>query len=333
MTLNLFTDNMTPAEMPILQRYSISLVRQGRHKFYTLTMPSDILAQCSFVSTREEDPKLGFQRLLNRDRAVQIAEYIDEGLGTIPSAIVLSAQKDANLRDVGNGKTIEFEINPKAFLILDGQHRVFGFSLARSVVRVPVVIYNGLTRTEESKLFIDINTKQRPVPNELLLDIKNLADYESDAETFLRNIFNLFDENPDSPLLGLMSASKKIPGKLNRVTFNNAMKPLFSAFQQREPHEIYEILSEYLKAFVDGLTKMKQDRQIVNPIVFRAIMMFYPEVGQRVKDKFNNYSYDAFCEILTPFFSKVTPAKFANPKNSYKELYEHFSSSFRVYTF
>ena len=34
---------------------------------------------------------------------------------------------------------------PEAFLILDGQHRVYGFSLAKTSLRVPVVIYNNLT--------------------------------------------------------------------------------------------------------------------------------------------------------------------------------------------
>src|SRR5579872_5572445 len=89
-------------------RYSVSLVTQGRHRFYTLTMPSDVLAQTCFVSTRYDDPDLGFQRLLDKKRAAEIASYIDTGLGTIPSSIVLSAQVDAELRVVGRGKTIEF---------------------------------------------------------------------------------------------------------------------------------------------------------------------------------------------------------------------------------
>lgn len=96
-------------------------------------------------------------------RAHQIAEYIDTGLGTIPSSIVLSAQPEAKLKIVGGGKTLEFQKTQKAFLILDGQHRVYGFSFAKTALRVPGVIYNGLSRRDESRLFIDINTKQRPV--------------------------------------------------------------------------------------------------------------------------------------------------------------------------
>ena len=35
-------------------RYSVSLVTQGKRRFHTLTIPSDILAKTCFVSTREE---------------------------------------------------------------------------------------------------------------------------------------------------------------------------------------------------------------------------------------------------------------------------------------
>src|SRR5258705_13731486 len=120
---------MPGSERPTHSRYSVSLVTQGRHRFYTLTMPSDVLVRTCFVSTREEDPKQGFQRLLDKSRAQEIADYIDNGLGTIPNSVVLSAQAEAQLRVVGRGKTIEFRGDPKAFLILDGQHRVYGFSL------------------------------------------------------------------------------------------------------------------------------------------------------------------------------------------------------------
>jgi DGQHR domain-containing protein len=123
---------------------------------------------------------MGFQCLLDKERAQQTAEYIDNGLGTIPNSIILSAQSEAMLKVVGRGKTLEFRDTQKSFLILDGQHRVYGFSLAKTSLRVPVVVYNGLSCKDESRLFIDINTKQRRVPNELLLDIKQLAEYETE---------------------------------------------------------------------------------------------------------------------------------------------------------
>ena len=62
-------------------------------------------------------------------------------------------------------------------------------------MRVPVVVYNGLSRTDETRLFIDINTKQRPVPPQLLLDIKRLAEIEDSSEITLREIFDRFHED------------------------------------------------------------------------------------------------------------------------------------------
>lgn len=97
-------------------RYSVSLVTQGKHRFYTLTMPSDVLANTCYVTTRDEDPKKGFQRVLDRKRAQEIADYIDMGFGSIPTSIVLSAQSAAELRVIGRGKTLEFRDDPKRVL-------------------------------------------------------------------------------------------------------------------------------------------------------------------------------------------------------------------------
>lgn len=118
-------------------RFSVSLVTQGNHRFYTLTMPSDVLARTCFVSHRHDDPVEGFQRVLDRGRAEDIAHYIDDG-GVIPNSIVLSAQPDANAKILGRGKTLEFDDNPKAFLVLDGQHRVYGFTDLANLLGVTI---------------------------------------------------------------------------------------------------------------------------------------------------------------------------------------------------
>ncbi len=162
--------------------FTASLILQGKHRFYTLSMPSDVLGETCIVDTRDENPQDGFQRALDQRRAQEIADYIDSGFGTIPSSIVLSAQPEAQLRYSRRTRTLSFRNDPRAFLIIDGQHRIFGFRLARSRLRVPVVIYNNLSKAEECRLFIDINNKQRPVPNELLLDIKRMAETETDQE-------------------------------------------------------------------------------------------------------------------------------------------------------
>ncbi|MFO0304740.1 MAG: DGQHR domain-containing protein [Burkholderiales bacterium] len=298
----------------------MSNVSQGNHRFYTLTMPSDVLANCCFATNREEDPQSGFQRVLDEKRAAEIADYMDRGFGTIPSSIVLSAQPSADLQVLG-GKTLEFSFMPHSFLIIDGQHRVYGFSKASTKLRVPVVIYNGLTKQQESSLFIDINTKQRPVPNEVLFDIKKLAVAETDDEALMGELYDKFNSDATSPLFGLMSPAKKASGKLSRVTFNSGVKPLLMFFSNRSCEFIYPALRNYLGSFLAGLVELGVSDTLANPTVFRAILECFPEVAQRAMDRGGPvFKQSHFDEVLRPVFQKTRATRFTKPPKSHKEL-------------
>lgn len=311
-------------------RYSVSLVRQGKHSFYTLTMPSDVLARTCTVTTRKEDPKLGFQRELDEKRAKEIAQYIDEGLGTIPNSIVLSAQPAAELKIIGRGKTLEFVDRPGAFLILDGQHRVFGFSKAKELLRVPVVVYNGLSRREESRLFIDINTKQRPVPSQLLLDIKRLAEIEDSSEAVLREIFDRFDSSLDSGLKGLMAPFESEKNKITRVTFNSAVKPLLDLFADRDNDTVYKILNNYIISISAALSKRSTASLLGKPVVFRAVLGLFPIVAQRVADRYSGeYSPSNFAEIIGPIFLNVPIKRLELPGTSWVQLRDYLEKRMR----
>jgi DGQHR domain-containing protein len=316
-------------------RYSVSLVRQGNYSFYTLTMPSNVLAETCVVSTRKEDPKQGFQRTLDEKRAIEIAQYVDTGKGTIPNSIVLSAQPAAKLKIVGGGKTLEFSKTAGAFLILDGQHRVYGFSLSKAdtPLRVPVVIYNGLSRTDESRLFIDINTKQRPVPSQLLLDIKQLADIEDAAEANLREIFDLFNSDLKSVMAGKMAPFESLPNKITRVTFNAAVKPLLELLAGRDPAEIFRILNSYFVAISNCVIGRTKQPVITKPVVFRAFVGLFPSVAQRVHDKFDaEYTAEHFAEFLGPIFAKLPAKKLESPGTSWVELKDYLEKRLREKT-
>ena len=219
---------------------------------------------------------------------------------------------------------------PRSFLILDGQHRVFGFSKAKSRLRVPVVIYAGLSRRDETRLFIDINSKQKGVPNELLFDIKKLAEYETSTEERLREVYDLFHSNTQSALLGITSPSAKSKGKISRSTFNIAAKPLLLLFEGKSPSEFFEILNAYLVAFKVGMAELQSEEYFTQNIVFRSLMAFFPTVAAKVKDRYGpDYSIDNFWDILTPLFKAIKPIKFSHPGNSITNLSEDFEQYLR----
>ncbi|RYF64172.1 MAG: DGQHR domain-containing protein, partial [Cytophagaceae bacterium] len=308
-----------------------SLLSQGQHRFFTLSMPSDVLAESCMVEPRYQDPAEGFQRALDEKRARDIAAYIDSGNGTIPSSIVLSAQPEADLQYNRPNRTLSFRRTQRSFLILDGQHRVYGFRLATSKLRVPVVIYNGLSRVEEARLFMDINTKQRPVPNELILDIKRMAETESNSEALMRDIFDAFNTETDSPLFGLMSPFERKKGKISRVTFNGALKPVLDTFSGANAEYVYQVLASYFQSSLGGLRRNDVSELITNPTMFKALVMVFPVIAEKVSDRHGNqFTLDHFDQILVPMFERIRRSDLASPGKSPTSLVDVFRKGLRT---
>jgi DGQHR domain-containing protein len=304
------------------------IVAQGRHRFYSLVLPSELLAGTCMVEPRVDNPIDGFQRLLDERRAKSIARYIDAGFGTVPGAVVLSAQSRAHLSfDKATG-ALTFRKDPKAFLIIDGQHRIYGFRLAKTSVSVPVVIYNRLTRAQECRLFMDINTKQRPVPNELLLDIRRLSEVENETDALLHNVFDLFHTRDDSALKGLLSPAERKKGMISRVTFNAGLRSIRSAFVGAPPEEVYAVLNAYLVACRHGLGLHDIDGNIANPALFKALMLLFTNVAERVSDRHGGrYTVRNFEDVLIPFFRRLKKSDLPRAGMTHIVLHEHYSKA------
>lgn len=304
------------------------VVAQGKHRFYSLVLPSDLLAETCMVEPRVENPIDGFQRLLDERRAKSIARYIDAGFGTVPGAVVLSAQTRAHLHYDKEKGTLDFRKDRKAFLIIDGQHRIYGFRLAKSSVNVPVVIYNRLTRAQECRLFMDINTKQRPVPNELLLDIRRLSEVETETEAMLHNVFDLFHTRKDSALAGVLSPAERKKGMISRVTFNAALRAIKGAFVGAPADEVYAVLNAYLRACRHGLGLHAIDENIANPVLFKALMLLFANVAERVGDRHGGkYTVRNFEDVLIPFFRRLKKSDLPRAGMTHTVLYEHYSKA------
>jgi DGQHR domain-containing protein len=283
----------------LAKSYPALLLTQNQHRFYFFTIPVDDLFPFCFVARRDEDPLEGFQRVLSSSRAADIATYLASGSGSIPSNIVLSAQSEAHLRYERKTKSISFRRVQGAFLVLDGQHRLWGYHLCSVRHRVPVAVYEELGRPEETKLFIDINTTQRGVPAALLLDIKHLADVESAQENILRELFDRLNADPRSPLAGKLSATKSLSGRISRVTFNRALAPVVSSglYAQTEPEARYGLLLNYLRALEAELSDKKL---LMKAAFFEAAFSLFEEVVRTTLTG-GGAKVDALRQTVQPF--------------------------------
>lgn len=282
-----------PASYPAL------LITQNRRRFFFSTIPVDELFPSCFVSRRDEDSVGGFQRVLNEARADDIAAYLAAGTGSIPSNIVLSAQPVAKFSYSSRSKAISFDRAEKAFLVLDGQHRLWGYQKCAIRHRVPVAIYDGLTRAEEAKLFIDINTTQRGVPAALLLDIKQLAEIETVREQTLRSLFDHLHSDPKSPLAGKLSKAKSLAGRISRVTFNRALAPALESgvFLDTEPELRSQLLLNYLRAFDAALGEKKY---LVRSAFFEAIFEVLDEIVRTAVTIHGNAKQESLQAVIAP---------------------------------
>jgi DGQHR domain-containing protein len=279
--------------------YPALAIEQNGQKFFFATIPKEDLFPFCYVARRDEAPDAGFQRTLDANRARDIAKYLDESIGSIPTNVVLSAQPESELEYSSKSKLIRFRRIPQAFLVLDGQHRLFGYGLTKKKHRIPVSIYIGLSKKEEVSLFIDINTTQRGVPAALLLDIKHLAERESMVEAELRNLFDYLASESDSPLNGLLSPSSSERGKISRPTFNRSAAPVLrtQVMDQLPKEKRHLLFKNYLKAMENALDN---PRLIAVSAYFEAFCAVFDEVLRLARDRFSNYKYDSMCEVLAP---------------------------------
>lgn len=283
--------------------FSAVPVEQNGQTFYFLTIPVSQLFPYCFVASRREEPLAGFQRALNRNRAEDIASYLNDGKGSIPTNIVLSAQPEAQVAYSNRSKILSYNLKPKSFLVLDGQHRLWGYEICREKytkdLRIPVSIYTNLTRAEEARLFIDINTTQVGVPSALLLDIKQIAELESTSVQVLRGLFDNLNNDPESPLAKQLSPARSVAGKLSRVTFNKAVAPLIrtNVWMNTSQSSRYRVLLNFFRA-IDSVV---QDRALlVRASFFEAICDIFEEVVQTSIAKHSDVKSKSIQEVLSP---------------------------------
>lgn len=284
--------------------YPALLLTQNKHKFYFTTIPVGDLFPYCFVSRRKEDGIRGFQRELNKSRAEDIARYLKDGDGSIPTNVVLSSQHESMFSYTAKNKSISFDRVDRSFLVLDGQHRLWGYHLCRELFglehRVPVAIYEGLSRAAEARLFIDINTRQVGVPAALLLDIKQVAQLESQKEEIMRTIFDQLSADVRSPMVGRLSSSKSVTGKISRVTFNRALDPLFDGVLLRDASSTrrYTLVLNYLIALSEELGE--NNHLLTRSAFFETVFDVFELVVRQSISQYGNAKPESLRKVVRP---------------------------------
>ena len=166
-------------------------VAQG-YTFYSFSIDPELLLKIGFILHRADtnkDATAAYQRLVKKSRLKKIGDFIDNG-GYFPNSIIINIQTRNN-RSLNwePSQLIEHDSSTsmgvlhlpqlyKSAFIIDGQHRLYGYSISQSSSHqtVPVVAFENLPPEEQTRIFVDINSTQKSVPANLLHSIK--ADFD-----------------------------------------------------------------------------------------------------------------------------------------------------------
>jgi DGQHR domain-containing protein len=267
---------------------------------YVTVMKSKDIFEISEVSRVDTNPKDGYQRLLSRKRADDIAQYLSDG-NIIPGSIILSAQEGCHINYDPSSNKITIDTTEAGLFVIDGQHRLYGASLCQSDILLPVCIFVGLELKQEVQYFLDINSNQKGVPKTLRIELLKFLSEPESAEAILIKLFKDLGDEIDSPLYSKTSATTSAPGKISHVPFQNALGSLIDGKTLRKfDYEKKKILiKNYLSAVSETLIKMERnDKRLTSSAFFQAIFKVFEDVCSSSLTYYKNYQQSSFKYIL-----------------------------------
>ena len=161
----------------------------GKTIMYSFFISPKDLMEVSYVARRESKHERFYQRTITKARLKSIAKFIEQG-NILPNNLIISfgdylvkkkyvrflpIEKDY-IKQCTAGIGIHYEIlsfprDYRSCWIIDGQHRLFSFVNTDKNTLMPVIAFANLDLEKQSKIFLDINKNQKPVPADLVWDL------------------------------------------------------------------------------------------------------------------------------------------------------------------
>ncbi|MCA0386309.1 MAG: DGQHR domain-containing protein [Firmicutes bacterium] len=196
------------------------LGKMGGYTYYSFSIEPEKLLKIGYVLHRSEvnqNMMPSYQRIIKKKRLQEVRSFINEG-GYFPNSIII------NIHTNGKGLSFDQSSNkvdgtlskigilhiPKRYrsaYIIDGQHRLYGYSdsVYSTTNTIPVVAFVDLERSEQIKLFMDINENQKAVPKSLRVTLNadmlwDSSDLSEQRQALRSKIAQMLGEEPTSPL-------------------------------------------------------------------------------------------------------------------------------------
>lgn len=341
--------------------------KMGGHTYYSFSIEPEKLLKIGFVLHRNkanENMMPTYQRLIKKARLKEIHTFIDEDKGYFPNSIIINLVTEKNKKlgfDYSNNQVkdaisrigvLHLPKKYRSAFIIDGQHRLYGYanSQYKSTNTIPVVALVNLDRSEQVKLFMQINENQKAVSK----DLRNTLDADLlwDSDSYLDKIKALkskiginLGENRSSPFFGKISigedkgviTTEHINLALNRSDFlgkvkKNSIEKL-GTFFTGDIDKAYNNLSDFLfrsfnhlKVSLDEIWEQEGNIIIINKGFYGITMLLNDIVNHLFKNNIIKTSTNskmifeevkAYLDPIIHFYKEIEESKFLELKTAY----------------
>ncbi|MGK5020349.1 DGQHR domain-containing protein [Janthinobacterium sp. LB2P10] len=178
----------------------------------------------------EEDGAV--QRLLVTRRVNSIRDFVKQGNGFFNTFILNWTETEFKPVILRSVREIHLPLVAQAAQVIDGQHRLAGLERAMAEdpsigdTEILVSLTINLTTPEAAKIFLNINTEQKPVPKSLIYDL--FGEVDTDPNHLINRANDIaaeLDENNDSPYYSLIKFPGKASGAIDLSTVVSSLKP------------------------------------------------------------------------------------------------------------
>jgi DGQHR domain-containing protein len=260
----------------------------GRDKFYAFTISARYLLKIAFVNHQalnHPDSRPAYQRMVSKSRLQNIGRFIENG-GYFPTNILVNFDSDCQFDLLGqqgadDGTKLGLLHLPnryKSAWIIDGQHRLFGFTnLPSKYLDTPlfVIAFAKLSPKTEADLFITINHEQKSVPKGLLValqaDLKMGSPDPRQAITALASaLVRALSDDVSSPMFRRFAIPGINPTDSQNLTLAEGVKGLVHSTLLGRVLEKKSRVPGFLSAATDEST-IEKAKSVLNGY-FRLIM-------------------------------------------------------------
>ena len=238
---NLFAGQKIPNLDPEVVAIEASM---GGHKYYSFSIEPDRLLKLGFILHRSKANSSlmpTYQRLIKKNRLKNVARFVESG-GYFPNSLILSLDGGARglrfdpfARHSGQTRAgiLHLPQTFRAAYVIDGQHRLYGYSASSRAGTdlIPVVAFVSLERSDQMRLFMQINENQQAVPKNLRNTLNADLLYASDdlreqAKALKLVLAQRLGEDRVSPLYGRIQVGEDSKTPLRCLTIDAVVRGL-----------------------------------------------------------------------------------------------------------